>query len=127
MKRSGKARRFGRWALLAAAFGGVGANFGDFNVEAVCANDVEAVRTIETVKTEKTAVSASDVDLAAFPLATPGEKAGERRTFTVDGVEFAFRWAPPGRFWQGSPETEAEREYYEYPRPHLRTHGSRKS
>jgi len=116
MKRSEKARRFGRSALLAAAFGCVGANFVDFNVEAVCANGVEAVRTIETVKTEETAVSASDGELTAFPLATPGEKAGERRTFTVDGVEFAFRWAPPGRFWQGSPESEAEREYYEYRR-----------
>ena len=113
MKRSGKAGRFGRSALLAAAFGGVCGNFGDFNFGTVCANDVKSAK---TVKTEESAVSTNDGDLAAFPLATPGEKAGERRTFTVDGVEFAFRWAPPGRFWQGSPETEEDREYYEYRR-----------
>ncbi len=113
MKRNGKAGRFGRRALLAAALGGVGANFIGFNVGAVCANDVKTVR---TVRTEKTEISANDGDLAAFPLATPGEKAGERRTFAVDGVEFAFRWAPPGRFLQGSPETEEGRDYYEYRR-----------
>ncbi len=111
MKRSGKAGRFGRWAALAAAVGCVG--FVDFNDGAVCANGVKAVG---TVKAEEAAISANDGELTAFPLATPGEKAGERRTFTVDGVEFAFRWAPPGRFWQGSPETEEEREYYEYRR-----------
>ncbi|MBQ9128048.1 MAG: SUMF1/EgtB/PvdO family nonheme iron enzyme, partial [Thermoguttaceae bacterium] len=113
MKRSGKARRFGRWAVLAAALGSVGANFAGFNVEPACANGVESER---AVKAEETAFSANDGDLAAFPLTTLGEKAGERRAFTVDGVEFAFRWAPPGRFWQGSPESEEGRDYYEYRR-----------
>lgn len=110
MKRSGKARRFGRRAILATALGCVGANHNDFNVGAVCANGGE------TAVAVKLAVAVNDGDLAAFPLATPGEKAGERRTFTVDGVEFAFRWAPPGRFWQGSPETEEGRDFYEYRR-----------
>ncbi|MBQ3348855.1 MAG: SUMF1/EgtB/PvdO family nonheme iron enzyme [Thermoguttaceae bacterium] len=37
---------------------------------------------------------------------TPGAKAGERRIVTVNGVEFAFRWCPPGTFMMGSPESE---------------------
>ena len=112
MKRSEKARRLGRWALIAAALG-VGVNFVDNNACAVCANDGG---TSVAAKAAELGGAANDGDLAAFPLATPGEKAGERRVFTVEGVEFAFRWAPPGRFWQGSPETEEEREYYEYRR-----------
>ncbi|MBQ5789210.1 MAG: formylglycine-generating enzyme family protein, partial [Thermoguttaceae bacterium] len=60
--------------------------------------------------------TAKSGDWAAFPLSTPGEKAGDRRTFVVDGVEFAFRWAPPGRFLQGSPESEEGRDWYEYRR-----------
>ncbi|MBQ7111061.1 MAG: formylglycine-generating enzyme family protein [Thermoguttaceae bacterium] len=116
MKRSERARRVGRSALVAAAVCGVGANFADFNVGAVCANDGEAAVAVKSATSARMAVSVNDGDLAAFPLATPGEKAGERRTFTVDGVEFAFRWAPPGRFLQGSPESEEGRDWYEYRR-----------
>jgi hypothetical protein len=89
MKRSEKAGRFGRLALVAAALVGC-VEFDGRVGDAVCANDAKGAAAVKL---------ANDGDLAAFPLATPGEKAGERRTFTVDGVEFAFRWAPPGRFW----------------------------
>lgn len=106
MERREKARRFGRLALVAAALEFC-VGFADFNGGVVCANGEE---------TAKAAVSANGGERAAFVLATPGEKAGERRAFVVDGVEFAFRWAPPGRFWQGSPETEEGRDYYEYRR-----------
>lgn len=34
---------------------------------------------------------------------------GERAVLTVDGVEYAFRWAPPGQFTLGSPEDEKGR------------------
>ena len=106
MKRGEKARRWGRFALIAATLGGAAlcVEFAD-GVGTVCANDGE---TTNAVKSTASARLADCVDFAGFPLATPGEKAGERRAFTVDGVEFAFRWAPPGRFWQGSPETEEE-------------------
>ena len=33
-------------------------------------------------------------------------KAGDRVTHTVNGVEFAFRWCPPGTFMMGSPKGE---------------------
>ncbi|MCR5162727.1 MAG: formylglycine-generating enzyme family protein [Thermoguttaceae bacterium] len=33
-------------------------------------------------------------------------KAGERLVKTVNGVEYAFRWCPPGTFLMGSPESE---------------------
>ena len=39
-------------------------------------------------------------------LSIPGTKAGERKTVTVNGVEFAFRWCPPGTFMMGSPKSE---------------------
>ncbi|MBR5161654.1 MAG: SUMF1/EgtB/PvdO family nonheme iron enzyme, partial [Thermoguttaceae bacterium] len=39
-------------------------------------------------------------------LLVPGTKAGERKTAEVNGVEFAFRWCPPGVFLMGSPESE---------------------
>ena len=46
-------------------------------------------------------------------LSYPGKKAGERKSFVVNDVEFAFRWAPPGSFMMGSPESEKDREYDE--------------
>lgn len=36
-------------------------------------------------------------------------KAGERKVLTVDGIEYAFRWCPPGEFMMGSPEGEPGR------------------
>ncbi|MBP3693597.1 MAG: SUMF1/EgtB/PvdO family nonheme iron enzyme, partial [Thermoguttaceae bacterium] len=35
--------------------------------------------------------------------------AGERMVKTVDGIEYAFRWCPPGSFLMGSPEDELGR------------------
>ncbi|MBQ4144555.1 MAG: hypothetical protein IJD43_13895, partial [Thermoguttaceae bacterium] len=32
--------------------------------------------------------------------------AGARMVKTVDGIEYAFRWCPPGTFTMGSPEDE---------------------
>ena len=40
----------------------------------------------------------------------PGNKAGERKTVVVDGVEIAFRWCPAGTFIMGSPTSEANRK-----------------
>ena len=37
-------------------------------------------------------------------------KAGERKTVTVNDVEFAFRWCPAGTFMMGSPTSEKGRE-----------------
>ena len=36
-------------------------------------------------------------------------KAGDRMTLEIKGVEYAFRWIPPGSFLMGSPEWEDER------------------
>ncbi|MBR0239384.1 MAG: SUMF1/EgtB/PvdO family nonheme iron enzyme [Thermoguttaceae bacterium] len=36
-------------------------------------------------------------------------KAGDRKTVTVNGVEFAFRWCPRGTFMMGSPTSEEGR------------------
>ena len=38
-----------------------------------------------------------------------GRKAGTRMVKVLGGVEFAFRWCPPGTFMMGSPSTEADR------------------
>ena len=39
-------------------------------------------------------------------LSSAGKTAGERRVITVKGVEYAFRWCPPGNFEMGSPKEE---------------------
>ncbi|MDO4551014.1 MAG: SUMF1/EgtB/PvdO family nonheme iron enzyme [Planctomycetia bacterium] len=39
--------------------------------------------------------------------------AGKRLTKTVAGIEFAFRWCPPGAFIMGSPRNEKDRGAYE--------------
>ena len=36
-------------------------------------------------------------------------KAGDRMVKTIDGIEYAFRWCPPGMFMMGSPEDEPGR------------------
>ncbi|MBR6436447.1 MAG: SUMF1/EgtB/PvdO family nonheme iron enzyme, partial [Thermoguttaceae bacterium] len=48
--------------------------------------------------------------LETHDLSILGTKAGERKTVTVNGVEFAFRWAPAGTFTMGSPESEKGRD-----------------
>ena len=35
--------------------------------------------------------------------------AGERKVFTLDGIEYAFRWCPPSKFTMGSPKNEVGR------------------
>ncbi|MBR4833530.1 MAG: SUMF1/EgtB/PvdO family nonheme iron enzyme, partial [Thermoguttaceae bacterium] len=35
--------------------------------------------------------------------------AGAVKTLVIEDVEFSFRWAPPGTFTMGSPETELYR------------------
>jgi formylglycine-generating enzyme required for sulfatase activity len=39
--------------------------------------------------------------------------AGERRVLTINGVEYAFRFCPPGTFAMGSPHDEANRQQNE--------------
>ena len=34
---------------------------------------------------------------------------GDRMVLTIKGVEYAFRWCPPGTFMMGSPESESRR------------------
>ena len=38
-----------------------------------------------------------------------GRKAGERAAFKLEGIEYAFRWCPPGKFTMGSPNGEIAR------------------
>ena len=45
----------------------------------------------------------------AEPAPEPDRKAGERMTLSINGVEYAFRWCPPGTFTMGSPQNEANR------------------
>ncbi|MCR5165513.1 MAG: SUMF1/EgtB/PvdO family nonheme iron enzyme [Thermoguttaceae bacterium] len=37
-------------------------------------------------------------------------KGGPRKILTVDGIDYAFRWCPPGEFMMGSPEGEENRD-----------------
>lgn len=54
---------------------------------------------------------------------TPGETAGDRLTITVEGVDFPFRWAPPGEFMMGSPTEEEGRDAAEVRHPVELTRG----
>jgi hypothetical protein len=40
------------------------------------------------------------------PPAPSPTRAGERMTLTIKGVDYAFRWCPPGTFTMGSPQGE---------------------
>ena len=40
----------------------------------------------------------------------PGRRAGDLREIEINGVSYRFRWAPPGSFMMGSPETEEGRD-----------------
>ena len=56
-------------------------------------------------------------------LPETGSEAGERAVITVNGVEFAFRWCPPGTFMMGSPESEEGRNRDEMQHPVTLTRG----
>ncbi|MDO4576260.1 MAG: formylglycine-generating enzyme family protein [Planctomycetia bacterium] len=49
------------------------------------------------------------VGLSLAGMAAESPKPGDRMTKTILGVEFAFRWCPPGTFWMGAPEDDEER------------------
>ena len=44
------------------------------------------------------------------PQPADGTTAGERMVLTINGVEYPFRWCPPGTFMMGSPEDEKYRQ-----------------
>ena len=49
-----------------------------------------------------------------MPENTPETRpAGAVKTLVVEDVAFSFRWAPPGKFTMGSPDTELERNLNE--------------
>ena len=58
-------------------------------------------------KTKRPCVMKAEVQ--KHNLSIPGTIAGERKTVTVNDVEFAFRWCPQGTFTMGSPESEEGR------------------
>ena len=50
-------------------------------------------------------------NIASLPVALPAlpiaeRKPGERVTLTINGVEYAFRWCPPGTFTMGEGESQ---------------------
>ena len=49
--------------------------------------------------------------LGCAGLEQDDKQAGERMTLTMEGVEYAFRWCPAGKFMMGSPKSEAGRLY----------------
>jgi len=48
-------------------------------------------------------------------LSPQNRSAGDRVVFTVDGIDYAFRWCPPGEFVMGSPSDELGRYDWEGP------------
>ena len=80
-----------------------------------CTPSTPSVQAPAPVVEQRPAVTPAPITPTPAPVQTttldqPGKTAGERRTFTVKGVEFAFRWCPPGTFMMGSPTTEEGRD-----------------
>ena len=51
---------------------------------------------------------AAKAEARKHDLSIPGTEAGERRTVSINGVVFAFRWCPSGTFIMGSPTSEED-------------------
>ena len=43
-----------------------------------------------------------------------GTRPGDKKTFTVNGVDFTFCWCPPGEFMMGSSDSEVEHDNDEW-------------
>ena len=41
-----------------------------------------------------------------IPSVGRGSQAGDKKTLSIKGVDYTFRWCPPGEFMMGSPESE---------------------
>lgn len=52
----------------------------------------------------------TDSNQLVVQLPEEGASAGERAIITINNVEYAFRWCPPGTFMMGSPEDEEGRD-----------------
>ena len=59
----------------------------------------------------------------AWTASFAGQEPGELRELTISGVDYRFRWAPPGSFVMGSPETEFQRGNDEAPHDVTLTQG----
>ncbi|MBE6426153.1 MAG: hypothetical protein E7029_09255 [Planctomycetaceae bacterium] len=57
-------------------------------------------------KTAKSKPKTSEPDPPPVPPEPAVRKPGERMVKTVDGIEYAFRWCPPGSFLMGSSKSE---------------------
>ena len=68
-------------------------------------SQIETEETEEIVETEQVEEAEQTEDLSVL-----GTIAGERKTVTVNDIEFAFRWCPAGTFLMGSPRSEDGRE-----------------
>ncbi|MFN0054529.1 MAG: SUMF1/EgtB/PvdO family nonheme iron enzyme [Planctomycetales bacterium] len=60
----------------------------------------------QTSDTPEGSKSSGDTTLVKF---APGKQARERRVVTIQGIELAWRWCPPGKFMMGSPKGEKDR------------------
>ena len=77
-------------------------------------------------------IKSEDSELRSAPLTSfsitvdsvpTNPKPGESRKITINGVEVAFHWCPPGEFMMGSPSDEEDRGDDETPHPVLITKG----
>ena len=72
--------------------------------------------TYETTPLEDAPAAPDDAESSEFvetemPLEAtkPGSEAGERMVLTVDGIDYAFRWCPPGEFMMGGDKFDREK------------------
>jgi len=72
---------------------------------------VESQRKAEQIVEEEKRKAEKITNIQAVPIVLPKveQQAGDRMVLTIKGVEFPFRWCPPGTFTMGSPESEEGR------------------
>ena len=49
-----------------------------------------------------------------IPSVGRGSQAGDKKTLSIKGVDYTFRWCPPGEFMMGSPESEEGHDFDEF-------------
>ena len=104
---SGRIRRSGGWGCFNATDCRSASRGNETPEKRVC--DV-GFRCVISDSSPKAPFVATAQPLTSVELSNKEHKAGDRDVVTINGVEFAFRWCPPGTFMMGSPESEAGRE-----------------
>lgn len=86
-------------------------------------NENRLPQKIKTISLKKESLNGNNLPQEVKEGSPEERRPGERLVITVNGIEFAFRWCPPGKFTMGSPNSEKERSTEELQHSVLLTKG----